>query len=91
MTSFKEAFDAMRQRETFAIANQRASLQTMALALAVLSLDRPGWTLMLRGLAAELDVGDLFDSFRALNADRFEATTFDHRSLVDNYKPGATS
>jgi hypothetical protein len=56
-----------------------ADRQAMLLALAILSLDRPGWLEYLRGVAREYfdhDGVPVFEELRRLNADRWVADPF---------------
>ena len=48
--------------------------QAVLLALALCSLDRPGWLSYLRSIAVKLaaNAGEQFDEFRRLNQDRWQ-------------------
>ena len=48
-----------------------ADRQALLLSRAIASLDRPGWCQYLRGIAEKYSGAELFDQFRALNADRW--------------------
>jgi hypothetical protein len=55
------------------VAQAKADRDACVLALAILSLDRPGWHNYLRGVAREMFDGLLeFDEFRRLNEDRWQ-------------------